>query len=54
MDREVERPPQIDEIWMLARIENSFNNEWFSKPKFEKIVTKNVAKNDVYVDFGRV
>ena len=47
-DWEVERVPKIDEIWMLACINNSMQNGWFWKPKFKKIVKKNDSKNHVF------
>ena len=44
MDWEGERVPKINEIWMLARIENQFEKCWFSRSKLKKITKTTLSK----------
>ena len=44
MDWEGERLPKIDEIWMLACINNSLKNRWFWRPALKNIVKKALPK----------
>ena len=44
MDWEGERVPKINEIWMLACINNSLKNKWLRRPKFKKITKKTIPK----------
>ena len=59
-DWEGERVPKIDEIWMLACINNSTQNGWFWRQKFKKIVKKKRFQKPSIVrmrfcnDFGEV
>ena len=50
MDWEGKRVSKINEIWMLAGIENQSKNSWISRSKYRKIVKKNASKNDVFFD----
>ena len=47
MDWEGERVPQINKIWMLARIENQLKKLWFSRSKLKNITNKTLSKSMV-------
>ena len=44
LDWEGESVPQINEIWMPARIENQSKSCWISRSKFRKIVKQTLPK----------
>ena len=44
MDWECNRPPKINEIWMLERIKNPKKNWWFLNSKSRKIIKQMLPK----------